>query len=146
MALGGAGARRPGPREVVRAWTEAFNRQDPAALGALYADDAVNHQVPEPPVVGRVAITRMFREAFQAIPDMGFEVVNLIVAGEWAALEWSGWGTHLGPLGSAPPSGRRYALQGCGFFQVRDGKIVRQRGYWDRATLTNQLGLPLLPP
>lgn len=143
MAVSGTPVRGRGPREVVRAWIEAFNRQDAPALGALYADDAVNHQMPEAPVIGRAAITRMFREAFQAIPDMGFEVVNLIEAGEWAALEWSGWGTHLGPLGSVPPSGRRYALQGCGFFQVRDGKIVRQRGYWDRATLANQLGLAL---
>jgi limonene-1,2-epoxide hydrolase len=34
-------------------------------------------------------------------------------------------------------------LRGCGFFQIVDGKIRSQRGYWDRATWFNQLGLPV---
>lgn len=27
-----------------------------------------------------------------------------------------------------------YRVHGCGFFQVRGGKIVLQRGYWDKLT------------
>ncbi|HEV2170776.1 MAG TPA: nuclear transport factor 2 family protein [Candidatus Binatus sp.] len=44
------------PRDVVRAWVDAFNQADVEALAALYASDAINHQVAEVPVEGREAI------------------------------------------------------------------------------------------
>ena len=48
------------PRAVVEAWVEAFNAGDADRLAALYAPDAVNHQVVEAPVVGREAIRARF--------------------------------------------------------------------------------------
>ena len=50
-----------GPRELVAAWVEAFNRADVDALAGFYSEDAVNHQVAESPVAGREAIREMFR-------------------------------------------------------------------------------------
>jgi ketosteroid isomerase-like protein len=112
------------PKELVRAWVEAFNRGDSDALAAFYSDDAVNHQVAESPVEGRIAIREMFRAGFAAakmvcIPE------NLFEDGEWAILEWRD------PLG----------LRGCGFFHVQDGKIVFQRGYWDKLTFLQTHGI-----
>ena len=115
-----------GPRHVVQAWVEAFNRADADAVAAFYTDDAVNHQVAEAPVEGRAAIRAMFVREFAAanmvcIPEHIFE------DGEWAILEWRD------PLG----------LRGCGFFHVRDGRIVFQRGYWDKLSFLRLHGLPL---
>ncbi|MGE0746234.1 MAG: nuclear transport factor 2 family protein [Rhodospirillales bacterium] len=103
------------PKEVVRAWVAAFNRGDAAALAALYHEDATNHQVALEPVHGRAAIADMFRREFAAAA-MTCIVENLFEDGDWAILEWR------------DPNG----LRGCGFFQVRDGRIAFQRGYWDR--------------
>lgn len=128
-------------REVVEAWSAAFNRQDADALAALYAADAVNWQVAEEPLAGRGAIQESFRSLFRAFPDIGFKRVNLVAEGEWAALEWDGWGTQRGEFAGHPASGRSFRLRGCGFFQVRDGLIVQQRGYWDRISWVSQLGL-----
>ena len=33
------------PKDVVRAWIAAFNKGDVEALAALYAEDALNHQI-----------------------------------------------------------------------------------------------------
>jgi ketosteroid isomerase-like protein len=44
------------PKDVVKAWVEAFNRADPDALADLYHGDATNHQVVREPVEGREAI------------------------------------------------------------------------------------------
>ena len=129
------------PRQVVEAWSAAFNRQDADALAALYASDAVNWQVADQPLKGREAIHESFRVLFRAFPDMGHSRVNLLEEGEWAALEWEGWGTHLGEFAGRPASGRAFRLRGCGFFQVRDGLIVFQRGYWDRVTWFGQIGI-----
>jgi limonene-1,2-epoxide hydrolase len=114
------------PRELIRSWVEAFNRADAEALADLYADDAVNHQVAEAPVHGREAIRRLFAAGF-ASARMTCIVENVFEDGEWAILEWRD------PLG----------LRGCGFFHVMDGRIVFQRGYWDKLSFLRQQGLPL---
>ncbi|MBS0395611.1 MAG: nuclear transport factor 2 family protein [Proteobacteria bacterium] len=114
------------PRELVEAWVRAFNRADAEALAALYAEDAVNHQVADAPVAGRDNIRRRFAEEFARAP-MHCLVENLFEDGDWAILEWRD------PLG----------LRGCGFFRVVSGQIVMQRGYWDRLSFLRQHGLPL---
>lgn len=116
----------PTPVEVVRGWVEAFNRRDVEALGACYAPEAINHQVAESPLEGRSAIMAMFREEF-ARAEMVCLIEQILEDGEWAILEWRD------PLG----------LRGCGFFQVRSGRIVFQRGYWDKLTFLRLHGLPL---
>ena len=47
--------------------------------------------------------------------------------GQWSILEWRD------PLG----------LRGCGFFQVVNGKILFQRGYWDKLSFLKQHNLPI---
>jgi limonene-1,2-epoxide hydrolase len=114
------------PKAVVRSWIEAFNNANASEVAALYAEEAVNHQVTEPPVEGRQAILEMFQREFAAA-EMVCIVENLFEDGEWAILEWRD------PLG----------LRGCGFFHVQKGKIIFQRGYWDKLSFLRQHGLPL---
>ena len=114
------------PKEIVSKWVEAFNAGDAQAIGAFYADNAVNHQIANAPVEGKAAITEMFASEF-AQADMVCIVENLFEDGEWAILEWKD------PLG----------LRGCGFFHVQQGKIVFQRGYWDKLSFLRQHKLPL---
>ena len=116
----------PSPRQVLEQFIAAFNRADADALAALYHEDAINHQVAETPVQGRGAIREMFANSF-ATAQMTCIPENLFTDGEWAIMEWRD------PLG----------LRGCGFFHVVSGKIVFQRGYWDKLTFLRQHGLPL---
>jgi limonene-1,2-epoxide hydrolase len=112
------------PRRVVEAWIDAFNRGDASALGAMYCEDAVNHQVANAPVVGRAAIQAMFAREF-AVAEMTCIPENLFEDGDWAILEWR------------DPKG----LRGCGFFRVAGGKIAFQRGYWDKLSFLRLHGL-----
>jgi len=114
------------PRMVLDQWISAFNSSDAEAISALYADDAVNHQVANEPVVGKSAIRQMFLTEFSTagmvcIPEQIFE------DGDWVILEWS------------DPNG----LRGCGFFHVSGGKIIFQRGYWDKLSFLRLHHLPL---
>lgn len=117
---------RTKPKALVASWVDAFNRADTDALAAMYTEDAINHQVAEEPVKGRENIRRMFAAGFAAA-EMVCIVENLFEDGEWAILEWK------------DPKG----LRGCGFFHVQGGKIVFQRGYWDKLSFLRQQGLPL---
>lgn len=114
------------PKDVLLLWIDAFNRGDTEAITALYSKDATNHQVANEPVVGKAAIRAMFAAEFAAA-EMVCIPENIFVDGEWAILEWKD------PLG----------LRGCGFFHIQHGKIIFQRGYWDKLSFLKQHGLPL---
>ena len=114
------------PKELIKKWLEAFNEGDADKISELYHPDAINHQVANEPVQGIDAIREMFRNEFRAakmvcIPE------NIFEDEEWAILEWKD------PLG----------LRGCGFFQVTNGKIKFQRGYWDKLSFLRLHGLPI---
>lgn len=114
------------PRHLIQRWVEHFNAADIDGLAALYAEDAVNHQVVMDPLVGRAAIRGMFEVEFGRA-QMTCLVENLFEDGDWAILEWR------------DPNG----LRGCGFFRVREGQIVFQRGYFDQLTFFRAQGLPI---
>jgi hypothetical protein len=82
--------------------------------------------VVQDPIVGREALRKMFACEFSqaemvCIPEITHE------AGEVAVLEWRD------PLG----------LRRCGFFTVRDWRIIYQRGYWNKLRFLELHGLPL---
>ena len=114
------------PKQLVEAWVKAFNSADADLISEFYANDAINHQVANDPVVGKQAIHAMFKRDF-AGAEMVCIPENIFQDGEWAILEWRD------PLG----------LRGCGFFHIQNGKIIFQRGYWDKLSFLKQHGLPI---
>jgi steroid delta-isomerase-like uncharacterized protein len=132
------------PKDVLLAWVEALTIHDAAAAAALYHDDAVNLQVAVgTPLIGKQAIYEDFVGFFAATPDTYTHIENLFEDGEWAILEWSGGGTFRGSEAALAAGGIPYTIRGCGFFQIVDGKIRFQRGYWDKLSWYRQVGLPL---
>ena len=114
------------PKELLQLWVKLFNLGDAKKLAELYHTDAINHQVANQPVMGREAIQEMFTTEFAAA-EMTCLVENIFEDGDWAILEWKD------PLG----------LRGCGFFNITDGKIKFQRGYWDKLSFLRIHKLPL---
>ncbi len=114
------------PKEVVSKWVDAYNNHDVEEITSLYHENATNHQVANEPVVGIEAIRAMFKEDF-TIEGITCIVENIFEDGQWAILEW------IDPLG----------LRGCGFFHVVNGKILFQRGYWDKLTFLKEHNLPI---
>ena len=74
------------PRDVVRAWVEAFDAADPDALAPCCSETAVNRWDIKDPVEGREAIRAMFATAFAVAPMCISEA--LFQDGAWAILEW----------------------------------------------------------
>jgi limonene-1,2-epoxide hydrolase len=113
-------------KHTVEMWVKAFNSGDADAIAEFYSDDAINHQVTELPVEGKEAIREMFSREFSQA-EMTCLVENIFEDGEWAILEWKD------PLG----------LRGCGFFHVQKGRIIFQRGYWDKLSFLKMHKLPI---
>ena len=113
------------PTDVVRSWIERFNEADVDGLAGMYAPDAINDQVVfSQPLHGREAIRKMFEIEFSRATMVCIEE-RIYECGDTAILQWRD------PLG----------LRGCGFFQLRDGYIVHQKGYFDQLSFFRQQGL-----
>lgn len=113
--------------QVVRAFLEALEAMDiEAALDRC--DDAVVYQnVPFPAAKGKKAVARQLR----GLPKLfnGFEAQIHAIAGNG--------GTVLTERTDVLVVGRvRAAFWVCGTFEVRDGKVVLWRDYFDFADVT----------
>jgi steroid delta-isomerase-like uncharacterized protein len=85
-----------------------------------------------------LAVARMFAIGF---PDGRINIVNLKEIGDTVLVEFQGRGVHKGELMGVSPTGRTINLSVCHVFEVRDGKIYRQREYMDTLALFTQLGV-----
>lgn len=128
----------------------AFNRRDLAAMEALLADDAVlevpgtgeRHE-------GRDAVMASERGWLTAFPDGRIDIEEISGGGDTVVVEFTGRGTHTGPLqtpeGEIPATGRRGTLRFCDVMTVRDGRIRSVREYFDSLAMLTQLGLTAEP-
>jgi hypothetical protein len=113
-------------KELINLWVNLFNKRNAVEIAELYHEDAINHQVVNEPVIGKIAIKEMFASEF-ATAQMTCIIENIFEDGDWVILEWKD------PLG----------LRGCGFFQIINNKIKFQRGYWDNLSFLRQHNLPI---
>lgn len=113
-------------KEIIKKWVDAFNDANAQKISEFYLEDAINHQVTNPPVIGKIAIREMFQNEFKQA-DMTCIIENIFEDNDWVILEWKD------PLG----------LRGCGFFMFENGKIKFQRGYWDKLSFLRLHKLPL---
>lgn len=134
------------PKQVAMKWVTAYNNHHPDEAAALYDDNVTNVQMPYgKPVHGRAAMHATYVKIFQAFPDIHVQVENMVENDPWVAVEWQFSGTMKGEFAGHPPSNARFVMRGCEVFQVVGGKILTQRGYWDKATMFSQLGIDRQP-
>lgn len=131
---------------TLRASHEAFNARDYARAMDLVADDSSLVSVPLGlGFRGRDGYRTYLQGWATAFPDARTEVTSLAVAGDRAVVEFTGRGTQTGPLPSAlgviPPTGRRVEVAFCDVVELRGGRMLRTRSYFDAATMLGQLGV-----
>ena len=130
---------------------ELFNNRqsDPAWLDKCAAAFAADCEVVSAPsgttLHGPEGYKRLLRVIAEAFPDSRVEPTNAFATEDQVVLEFTNRGTSIGPLylpsGAFPATGRSYELRLCQVMQLRHGKIVRFRTYYDMLTLLEQLGL-----
>lgn len=86
-----------------------------------------------------VAVAELYTTAF---PDLTIEEVrSWSPSPDISIMEVRYAGTHTGPLGDIPPTGRHATGRGCNVVEVRDGTIVSEHEYFDELAMLRQLGL-----
>jgi steroid delta-isomerase-like uncharacterized protein len=123
-----------------RRW-EAYEDLDAAALAADYADDAVIESPSAGVLTGREAAARTYRAIFSAFLDLTMTVDSLIIDGNRAVSVLSLEGTHIGEFLGLAPTGKRFTLPAVFFYELENGKIVRERRVYDFTGLLVQIGV-----
>jgi steroid delta-isomerase-like uncharacterized protein len=129
----------PDAKAVVLRWVAGINARDLDAVADTIAVDFENHQLPLGVIVGRDAYMRHLGRWFEAYPDLHVDVVTCFAVDGTVCAELVEHGVRQGDFNGQPPSGAHETFFGVDVFEVRDGRLAIQRGYWDYSVGT---GLP----
>jgi steroid delta-isomerase-like uncharacterized protein len=129
---------------LVRAYAEAKSRQDAAGALALCADDFSIETLPFGTASrGRDDTARQLALFFSVFPDYCAETEGMAEQG--GSVAW--WGRialrFAGPFLGIAPTGRRASLPAFSIFEVREGRLRRERFGFDLAMLCEQIGVPV---
>jgi ketosteroid isomerase-like protein len=127
-------------------WNErAFDR----ILSEMVAEDVEWTNVPAGQTFrGHEGMREFMQGWVDALPDSTTEDTTAYAGEEFGVTEFTGRGTHDGPLvspaGEIPPTGRSVEFKLCEVYRFRDGKIVSGHTHFDSLGLKAQLGV--VPP
>jgi len=134
---------RPSSRSIKDS-IAAYAKGDFDGAIAHYAEDAESSD-PTGKYMGKPAILAQLKVWHTAFPDSKGEVTNQISEGDRVATEVTFRGTHTGPLagamGTIAPTGKRVEINVAFLNWFRNGKIKRERSYFDLHGLMQQLGI-----
>ena len=111
--------------DLVREITErGLNEGDTSFVDEVFAPDYVVHSRGLELPVGPDAFKEAVRFWRQSFPDFHCTIDMLISDGEYVANRFHTTGTHTGPLGPVPPTGKRFEVSGVDMHRVVDGRVV----------------------
>jgi glyoxylase-like metal-dependent hydrolase (beta-lactamase superfamily II)/predicted ester cyclase len=134
--------RAPGPAKVARIYFDAVAARDVDGMAACWAPGGVESIAP----IGELSVPDEMKEFFSglfaAVPDMKFEVLDVVAARNHAAVRWHATGTFCGgPFQGVEPTGAHIDLEGIDLLTIEDGLIERNDAYYDGTQFARQIGL-----
>ena len=118
---------------AVRAYFLAIRAMDAEAFANTFAEDGTTcDPMGAPPITGREGIREFFQSICKNFKSVSLEEDSIFVAGNGAAVKWSGKGTSN--------SGKEVKFEGIDVFEVNaDGKIQSVWAYWIPGEMIAQL-------
>lgn len=130
-------------RTLVNQWIEAFNTHNVSTIVALYAGDAeLFDSGMKHPRHGRKEIEQWFTNRFRTMPSITYTPAAQIFSEEQAAVTWTTSGRSPRFLRQRWIA-RPFRVDGVSIFTFQDGRIQKQRGYYDHLSVLEQIVPPL---
>jgi steroid delta-isomerase-like uncharacterized protein len=132
--------------EIARSFYDAWNARDFDRSAALMHEDGEIIVVGSGQRFAGPDGARQFSEMWASgFPDGRVETTSIIAEGDKVVVEYTGRGTQTGTLqnasGSIPATGKEVRLELCDVYELRDGKVLSLRTYFDSGSLLAQLGV-----
>ena len=118
------------PEEVVQEFCAAFATKDVDTITNLLADDVVYHNVGMAPAVGKEASVAMIQGFLDMAEKMTFQIHRIAANGDSVLTERTDTFTI---------NGADSPVAVMGSFDLRDGKIVAWRDYFDMGLTTKMM-------
>ena len=133
-------------KAVIRRQEQALNAGRVDAGLDLFTDPVLYNGQPISPQV----IQQLRTILWSAVPDVRWELEQMIAEGEWVAVRWTMRGTHTGDfvhptMGSAPASGNAIVVTYLDHYRIVGGQIGEVWEMRDGLTLQQQFGVSVAP-
>jgi predicted ester cyclase len=87
----------------------------------------------------REAFVEQLRGAGKLIPDLRWEIAEILISGNRIVVRGEASGTPIGPFLGQPASGKSFRIMSIDIHTVKDGKLVAVHHVEDWATAVRQL-------
>ena len=124
---------------LLRLFEDILNGNNLAVLDEIVSPDFVNHSPSMGVTPDREGWRTSLGRILAALPDMHYQIYDLIGEGEMAALRFTSQATHTGELYGIAPSGRTVYWGGMFICRVVDGKMVERWELRTDMTMLQQL-------
>ena len=115
--------------DLVTAFCRAWCNRDVDDILGYFAEDAVYHNMPMPPMQGKPAIKTILQQIVSPTTWIEWETLNIAEAGNVVLTE---------RVDRFEMAGKKVELPVAGVFEIENGKIKAWRDYFDMAAWTRQ--------
>jgi len=123
-------------KEVVRKiYEQALNKRNMKLLQDLVSAEYVGIRG----MKGAAAFEEPVAALIKALPDVQWNIEELIGEGDKVLVRWKLQGTHTGPFQNFVATGKTVTNDGMGIYEFKNGKIVSNQIHTDRLGFLQQL-------
>ncbi len=135
-------------KDLVQRFTEAVNSANWDALDDIVTEDFTRHSeaTAGPQVTSREEFVQLQESFLVSVPDQRVTIKKLIAEGDEVAGLATYSGTHTGPMGEFPATGKTFESTFLAIFRIEAGRIAELWVEWDNVAMLTQLGLFPPPP
>jgi steroid delta-isomerase-like uncharacterized protein len=122
---------------VQKLYAEALNKRDFNLLRDLIADEFVGIRG----LKGPAGFEEPVKILIKAVPDIQWNVKEILSDDHQVAVRWIWEGTHTGQFQQFEATGKTLSNEGIGIYEFKDGKIVSAKILTDRLDFWQRLGV-----
>jgi steroid delta-isomerase-like uncharacterized protein len=130
---------------IRRLYNEVWNKRNVAAISEIISP---SHGLNEPDAydtgIGPDAYRGTVARFLHGLPDLTFNVLDVISEGNKYVVVWTINGTHKGEFYGVPATNKKLSLEGVTIHQIKNGKIFDSYVNWDELSMMRQVGA--VPP
>jgi steroid delta-isomerase-like uncharacterized protein len=130
-------------KAIIRRWVkEAWNGGNLSVADELYAADYAYHDPSAPPMPpGPEGIKQVLSTYRSGLPDLRFDIEDMIAEGDKVTWRWSVHGTNTQTFMNIPASGKSVSISGIVISRFANGKWAEDWANWDTLGLLQQVGV-----